>query len=103
MKKFLITLSFLIVFTNTVGAYAVKGTGATPCGQFLIEKNFQGKSAMQINWIMGYITGLNRENSLYKGQGADPTSILFAVKNQCREKPLMDVEDATNWVYWNEL
>ena len=103
MKKFLTTLSFLIIFTNTVNAYTVKGYGGASCGKFLAETDFQVNYFSEAQWIMGYISGLNRENSLNKGNKVDPTSILYAVKNRCEEKPLMDVEDATNWVYWNEL
>ena len=103
MKKFLTTLSFLIAFTNTVNAYTIKGIGALPCGKLLAETDFKQNYYQEAQWILGYITGLNRENSLSKGNEVDPTSILYAVKNRCEEKPLMDVEDATNWVYWNEL
>ena len=104
MKKFLTTLSFLIAFTNTVNAqYYIKGYGATPCGKFLADTDFKGNYFSQAQWILGYISGLNRENSLEKGNDVDATSILYAVKNRCEEKPLEDVEDATNWVYWNEL
>tara|TARA_B100001250_G_scaffold408232_1_gene430259 strand:- start:728 stop:1039 length:312 start_codon:yes stop_codon:yes gene_type:complete len=103
MKKFLTTLSFLIIFTNTVNAYTIKGYGANSCGKFLAETDFKGNYFPQGQWIVGYITGLNRQNSLDKGYDFDSTSILYAVKNRCEEKPLEDVEQATNWVYWNEL
>ncbi len=104
MKKFLTILSFLIAFTNTVNAaYVVKGVGAKSCGKFLAETDFKQDYFIEGNWILGYITGLNRENSLEKGNNVDPTSILYAVKKRCEEKPLGDIEVATNWVYWNEL
>jgi hypothetical protein len=103
MKKFLTTLSFLIIFTNTVNAYAIKGYGVKPCGKFLAETDFKLNYFTEAQWIMGYISGLNKENSSEKGYDVDPTSILYAVRNRCEEKPLEDVEEATNWVYWNEL
>ena len=103
MKKFLITLFFLIVFSNTVCAYLIKGVGGISCGEFLTEEDSEVKSLVDRSWLTGYISGLNRQNSLNKGEGVDSQSILLAVKNRCREKPLKDVEDATNWVYWNEL
>ena len=104
MTKFLTTLFFLIAFTNTVNAfYIIKGVGALSCGKFLAETDFKQNYFGEAQWILGYITGLNRENSLSKAKDVEATSILYAVKNRCEGKPLVNVEDATSWVYWNEL
>lgn len=106
MKKILIYISVLILYIYTPTAEAennIFGTGAISCGEMGALKGGPYDNWQEVGWISGYMSALNVENGLTKGNGKSFESIYYAVLNRCKDTPLELMQSAITYVYINEL
>mgnify|MGYP001303141255 CR=1 FL=1 len=108
--KVLFVIVFTLMLTNVNAGY-IKGLGANPCGDVIStvergqEANVEWVQMIFTAWIQGYMSGLDddkpTESSRLKGVHKD--SLFFAVLNRCKVKPMEDLYEATEYVYFNQL
>jgi hypothetical protein len=76
-------------------AYAVKlGAGSASCSAFLKHLDQDTKSARDLvhfhygEWTGGFITALNVEKNISKGEGVDLLGVVMEVEKACKENPM---------------
>lgn len=89
-----ICLTFLLGFSN---AWANKylGSGGASCGQWL-DGEKQGVRNLDLNWVLGYLSGLNLTSQIDFLRGYEHKGIAAAIDKYCRENPLKQVIDAAD-------
>lgn len=97
MKKIIVGISLLIAISTSAHAgVLVLGSGVVSCGKWTKEPNAKNS---RLNWVLGYLSGLNfmtREEVLER---ADSAGIEGAINKYCLENPLEDVVEAANNVF----
>ena len=105
MKKLLLIL-MMVSFAglNNANAAHIDGAGAISCGEVISEykKSYVVELGL-INWMQGFISGMNLKLESQKGKNNDANAIFYAVMNRCHEKPLDLFAQAVHFVYNNEL
>jgi hypothetical protein len=100
-----ISISMLLGFarsTNAVEAFSgvsmVLSNGTITCGEFLSDS--PPTQAADTEWVLGYISGRNRESSVgSRMAGASftaPQSVTAWLQNHCRTHPLDRLADAAD-------
>ena len=94
MLKMISTVLILLVFSSSISAAPIRGSGATSCGSWLKERR-NGTYAIDLNWILGFVSAYNHYiylDSVTSGNGifgsADPEAVAAWMDNYCNANPL---------------
>mgnify|MGYP001002286968 CR=1 FL=1 len=108
--KFFYIIIFTFIFSSANAGY-IKGLGANECGVVLstvkqAEKaDIEWVSMMYTAWIQGYMSGLDNDKPTSTSRIKDihKDSLYLSVINRCKEEPLENLYEATNFIYYNKL
>tara|TARA_B100001250_G_C19580676_1_gene691862 strand:- start:420 stop:758 length:339 start_codon:yes stop_codon:yes gene_type:complete len=111
MKIKILIVIFISLFTINANAGYIKGLGANSCGEVIDtinegkKLNIEWADMMYTAWIQGYMSGLddNKPSATSRLKNVSKDSLYFAVLNRCKAKPLDDLYEATDYVYFNQL
>ena len=111
MKTKILIVIFISILSTNVNAGYIKGLGANSCGKVIDtinegrRLNIEWADMMYTAWIQGYMSGLDngKPSETSRLKNVDKDSLFFAVVNRCKAKPLDDLYEATEYVYFNQL
>ena len=111
MKTKILIFIFISLFSINANAGYIKGLGANSCGEVINtinegrKLNVEWGDMMYTAWIQGYMSGLDddKPSATSRLKNVDKDSLFFAVLNRCKAKPLDDLYEATEYVYFNQL
>jgi hypothetical protein len=89
-----ICLTFILGFSNA-WAKTYLGSGLVSCGQWL-DGEKQGVRNLHLNWVLGYLSGLNLTSQIDFLREYEHKGIAAAIDKYCRENPLKQVIDAAD-------
>jgi len=101
MKKLILIIALLLVYTSTQADWAVKGEGNYNCAEYVSAKRSNtAKLYSSVTWVQGFITGVNYQRALTEGsdsyiaQDLPAASIVRWLENYCQENLQDDLADA---------
>jgi len=94
---------FSTVRADDHGILVVGGGGIASCSEMLNAPEESIYEYQVKSWIVGFISGRNKERKALKGYQISEDTIFFAVKQYCRENPIDSVFQGANWLYENHL
>tara|TARA_B100001250_G_C19702184_1_gene745269 strand:+ start:168 stop:491 length:324 start_codon:yes stop_codon:yes gene_type:complete len=101
MKKVLLGLVIAVMMTGNIKAeFWVKGLGSISCGTVIEQSNDPSYKVGIINWISGFVTGMNMPRNSFRGKGIDLEGMYYEVVRLCKEKPLSDLYKEVANMYW---
>ena len=95
MKKLMICLALCALGAGT-NAFAVTIVGGAPCGTWMLDranKNDDWPAQSNMNWLVGYLSGLSMGFNLEALAGAKNESLALWMDNYCKANPLNFVAD----------
>ena len=103
--------TFIFMFSVNVQAAWILGLGIEPCSEMLGSIYEDRKSGNDIlpmekiylNYMHGYISGLNYNLDQMKAEGMDQDSMIELVINRCEANPEEFVVQAIDYVWENQL
>ncbi|MGX5674013.1 hypothetical protein [Thermomonas fusca] len=92
MKYLLLSLVALVPNVSFAEEqFAVRGIGASSCGQFLEDQRNPDMKSMQVSWAQGFLSGLNIADA-QAGKDfvllPDDSTITLYLSNYCSKNPL---------------
>ena len=99
-----IILFYFFLFNNFLLANdLIRGGGLNYCNYLINTVNQHSQySGMWKQWITGFISGYNTDNSKAYLLHLEGDAIFYAVKERCEKKPEDKVYEATLWVIKNK-
>ena len=94
--RVLFIVLMLFGFSTQASAWAVKGLGADYCGDVINDEDSKYQYGQ---WLLGYISASNYHLDAEVGYGVSGVAILESGFKFCRENPLKDWADTSQYVY----
>lgn len=99
MKAGLITIFLIfILVASDVRANGIMGSGASSCGEWVVDNDDPLKNKMRLFWVQGYLSGRNATSEEDFLKYYEWKEIYAAIDKYCRENPLRRIFEATEEV-----